>query len=179
MNDNRDAEIVALKAQLQQLSRAQQHQTPHKKSPRPFEPDYGPGKDFATKEQFFDWKWSKPLKDGPVIKNRKIWHFCTKCNCWTFHPTNKCRHPDGYVKRRPNAPSNNQANVATINYPTWNTKQSEPDWKQNLDKKNAWGHTPNTKFAWGWSSSKKKPPVRDERGDNEPPNSAHGLKDFE
>ena len=48
-----------------------------------------------------------------------------------------------------------------------------------LDKKNAWGHTPNSKFAWGWSSSKKKPPVRDERGDNEPPNSAHGLKDFE
>ena len=179
VTDDKDAEIVALKAQLQQLSRAPQHNTPRKKSPRTFEPDYGPGKDFSTKEQFFDWKWSKPLKDGPVIKNRKIWHFCTKCNCWTFHSTNKCSHPGGYVKRRPNSPTNNQANVATIIHRPWNTKLPEPGWKQNLNKQNAWGHTPNTKFSWGWSSNQGKPPVKDERGDNEPPNNIYGLKDFE
>ena len=57
VTDDKDAEIVALKAQLQQLSRAQQNHTPRKKSPRSFEPDYGPGKVFSTKEQFFDWKW--------------------------------------------------------------------------------------------------------------------------
>jgi len=179
VTDNKDAEIVALKAQLHQLSRAQQHHTPRKKSPRTFEPDYGPGKDFSTKEQFFDWKWSKPLKDGPVIKNRKIWHFCTKCNCWTFHPTNQCKLADGYVKQRPNVPLNARANVATINHRPWGNTIAQQGWRQNTNKQNNWGHTPNTKFSWGRSSNKRKPPVQDERGDNDAPNNSYGLKDFE
>ena len=113
---HKDAEIVALRAQLAQYQKRpyQTYQKPQRQS-KPFESDYGPGKDFTTKDDFFNWKWSKPLNDEPVIKNNKIWYFCNKCNCWTFHPTTKCRHPDGYVRRRPDAPANNHANVAKIN----------------------------------------------------------------
>ena len=151
---------------------------PPKRQSRSFDPDYGPGKDFSTKEQFFNWKWSKPLKDRPVIKNKKIWHFCTKCNCWTFHPTTKCRHPDAYVKKRPNTEPHYQANIAKINNSNWGSGGTK--WNQRAPDKGGWGQSSRTtKPNWGRSSKTRTPHVRDQRGDSEPPNNTYGLKDFE
>ena len=76
-------------------------------------------------------------------------------------------------------PLNARANVATINHRPWGNTTAQQGWRQNTNKQNNWGHTPNTKFAWGRSSNKRKPPVQDERGDNDAPNNTYGLKDFE
>ena len=179
---HKDAEIVALRAQLAQYQKRpyQTYQKPQRQS-KPFESDYGPGKDFTTKDDFFNWKWSKPLNDEPVIKNNKIWYFCNKCNCWTFHPTTKCRHPDGYVRRRPDAPAHNHANVAKINSnPKWEKRTTKSDWSQYKTKPTGWGHkSTKSNSSWGGPPTWKRPPVRDERGDSDPPNKSFGLKDFE
>ena len=167
-------ELVALRAELSQLKGKPPTKTDYdypSKPSKPFEKEYGPGKDFQTKEQFFNWKWQRPATNTPVTKNGKTWYFCLKCNSMTWHPTENCRLPDGVTKTRPKPRSTARANVAKIN------SRENPLDSNWIYHPRAQPNPPDDPWASGenWT----KPPVRDERGDTEPATKTNGLEHFE
>ena len=96
-------QIVALKAEVNRL---QQGRLPARaqaqiQASKARENDWGEGTDFANKDEFWDWKWSRPSDiTRPETKNGKTWWFCTRCNWRTGHTVSTCRRPEGTQPRQ-------------------------------------------------------------------------------
>ena len=91
-------QVVALKAEINRL---QQNRLPTQTQVSRKPPDWGEGSDFATKDDFWNWKWSRPSDiTKSETKNNKTWWFCTRCNWRTGHTVERCRKPEGTQPRQ-------------------------------------------------------------------------------
>ena len=115
-------QVVALKAEINRL---QQGRLPtHNQGPRKRAPDWGEGTDFETKDDFWNWKWSRPANiTKPETKNNKTWWFCTRCNWRTGHTVETCRKPEGAQPRqRPPPPYQPQQAYPTNQRQSWDSQ---------------------------------------------------------
>ena len=111
-------QVVALKAEINRL---QQNRLPTQTQVSKRPSDWGEGSDFATKDDFWNWKWSRPNDiTKPETKNNKTWWFCTRCNWRTGHPVERCKKPEGTQPRqRPPPPYQSQQAYPTSQQQPW------------------------------------------------------------
>jgi hypothetical protein len=55
-----------------------------------WEEQYGPGKSFETREEFFEWLYKQPAGSTTQKKNGLVWHFCKYCKRNVRHESKYC-----------------------------------------------------------------------------------------
>jgi hypothetical protein len=78
---------------LKQNSGQKASKVPSNKSPRAlysWEAQYGPGKSFESREEFFEWLYKKPAGSTTQKKNGLVWHFCKYCKRNVRHESQDC-----------------------------------------------------------------------------------------
>ena len=78
---------------LKQNAGQKASKAPKNNSPRAlysWEAQYGPGKSFESREEFFEWLYKQPAGSTTQKKNGLVWHFCKYCKRNVRHESKDC-----------------------------------------------------------------------------------------
>ena len=76
--------------------------------------NYGPGTDFATKQQLTEWVHKVPNSTDPVVKNNLIWKWCASCARWGSHSTAEHNPAKGKKRKAPTTATTNTSSTAFV-----------------------------------------------------------------